>query len=613
MNHLPDELLSAIFKYAIEDVNQLLVLQSVCKRFQQYVHIMVVFSALFFFLRKFIFNGRLSNNPYLWYYAFKNMYPKWANNIEYTHYKQPSLDWKRFLLRIHKQRTYISSKFILESILSKNADSTPPPTYKIEQPIMADIDPVTNTGIVAVSKSGFPSRHKILFYSYPSYKLLRKLHLQFTVDPELAWSCQIVGMQTLQINNEKVRLLAISLNQPRETTAEDDSDEEGEEQQRQTFWNNIVIYRLYDDGSTTCLGITSAYLFGRGSWFFSEMNEQQRQWLNIVSPDKDYSSNTKAFLMIFGLGPHHFEGLVQVVSFDIKANDILSDPSQIVYEWDGVDFSVSSQNKMSALASADANGNMTFSTHMVTMSFLEARVSCMVHLGHINELNHLIFTGNYHGEDLSVYDWRFGIKVGVLSGRKEGRTNSAHYWGLESAFAVTPPSVYDNTRYGPRLIAVGDCRDKFEIRVLDIAPLVKVKWNPLDNTPVAVDDEHSTPLGAFMMYEAWWDRKTTTLNQLAIDVYNGDVEKLPYTISSDDTVKIVHSLEAQVKYVAYINLHTWLCLLREDGILSIMDIESGEILATVNAGGVAEDVNIIGENEIIVARKLKLKRSILPL
>lgn len=591
MNHLPDELVSAIFKYAIEDVNQLLVLQSVCKKFQQ-----------------------LSNNPYLWYYAFKNMYPKWANNIQYAHYKQPSLDWKRFLLRIYKQRTYISSKFNLESISSKNANRTPPPTYKIEEPIIADIDPITNTGIVAVSKSGFPSRHKILFYSYPSYKLLRKLHLQFTVDPELAWSCQIVGMQTLQIKNEKVRLLAISLNQPHESTAADDSDEEGGDQQRQTFWNNIVIYRLYDDGSTTCLGITSAYLFGRGAWFFSSMNEQQQQWLNIVSPDKDYNSDTKAFLMIFGLGPHHFEGLVQVISFDIKANDILSDPSQIVYEWDGVDFSVSSQNKMSTLANADTNGNMTFSTHMVTMSFLEARVSCMVHLGHINELNHLICTGNYHGEDLSVYDWRFGIKVGVLSGRKEGRSNAARYWGLESAFAVTPPSVYDSTRYGPRLIAVGDCRDKFEIRVLDISPLVKVKWNPFDNTPVILKDEHSNPpSGAFMMYETWWDRKTTTLNQLAMDVYNGDVEKLPYTISSDDTVKIVHSLEAQVKYVAYINLHTWLYLLREDGILSIVDIESGEILATVNIGGVAEDVNVIGDNEIIVARKLELKRSILPL
>lgn len=517
------------------------------------------------------------------------MYPRWSFDINYVHLKQPLIDWKYFILKLYKQKSYLSSsQFQLEPILSPKSKS-----FKIQEPFISDIDPITNTGVIAISKYCKFTRHKILFYTYPTYQLIRKFEFKFQIDDTVDWSCQIIGMQTITIKNKKTRLFAISINQPSPIIDEEEEEEEEEDSELKTLWKVILIYKLDHDGTTTCLAHleTSSLFLGRGTWFFTDINEKKtRDWLQIISPDtvNDYSAST-VFLLAYGISMNTFAGYSQIIQFDLEqTNNDLLDPTKTVYRWD---------EEQDQFVVALPQEQTTNNAKVISTFYLGARVSCMIHFRYPHPLSNLICTGNFLRNELSIYDWRFGIKVGIFM---HSQQTSVQPWGFEAGWAITPPlNPQDYLLYGPRLIVVGDYQDKFQIKIWDISHLLKVKWDPFDNSPV-IQDERPT-------HHPWWDRKTNQLKKVALDTE----QDLPFTISHN-AVKSVHLLDAQIKFTAYINLNTWLYLLHEDGHLSVMDIESGEILNTIYTGGIAENVNVIGESEIIVTRKERLLTSLLP-
>lgn len=510
------------------------------------------------------------------------MYPRWSSDIHYAHLKQPFIDWKQHMLKLHKQRSYFSSGFTLHPILAASK------SYRIQEPFISDIDRITNTGVIAVSKYCKFTRHKILFYHYPSYRLIRKFEFKFQIDDTFEWSCQIIGMQTVKVDHKDVRLFALSINQPAPFLDNDNDDEEEEqENELRTLWKVILVYRLHDDGSTTCLANleTTSLFLGRGTWFFTDIGSKTKDWLQIISPDTvhDYSPTT-VFMLAYGISMNTFAGHSQIIQFDIQEENNLLDPAKTVFRWD------EDQDRFVAMAEQQGHhGN----AKVISTFYLGARVSCMIHLAH--PLSHLICTGNFLRNELAIYDWRFGVKVGVFLYSQQ---TDVQPWGFEAGWAITPPiNADDYSIYGPRLIVVGDSQDKFQIKIWDISQLLKVQWDPFDDTPRI---EHSPA----RTHHPWWERKTGTLTKIALDPESD----LPYTISHETAVKYVHLLDAQIKFTAYINLNTWLYLLHEDGHLSVMDIESGEILHTVYTGGVAEDVNIVGQ-QVVITRKERLQCS----
>ncbi|KAI9255342.1 hypothetical protein EDC94DRAFT_678332 [Helicostylum pulchrum] len=591
MNCLPDELLCSIFKHSIHDVSQLLALQLVCKKFH-----------------------RLSNNAFLWHYAFKNMYPRWSTKIPYAQLKQPVIDWKPYMLKLYKQRLQFQRGIQLTPILSAKSKS-----YKIQEPIVSDIDPITNTGVLAVSKYCKFTRHKILFYSYPSYRLVRKFELKFQIDDLSEWSCQIIGMQTVHINKQKVRVFAVSINQPRPTTDSDEDDSDTDSSaaappdQTQVLWKVILVYRLHEDGSTTCLAhLESSSLFlGRGTWFFNDMNGDQeaiKNWLQMVSPDTlhTYDPSSSVFLLTYGLSMTRFAGYSQVMQFNLSPVHPSLDPTKTVYRWD--------EDLDRFIAAHEQGQHQQQNAKIISTFYLGGRVSCMIHFRYPHTLNHLIVTGNFLRSELSIYDWRFGVKVGVFPhvySSDSSVDDTVQPWGFEFGWAIPPPlttTIRDYTSYGPRLFVVGDCQDKFQIKVWDISQLLKVKWNPFVNKPPSNKvDSISSNQQPSRFFHDWWARGTNTLKDMVMELE----ENLPYNISLESICR-VHLLDASIRYSAYINLNTWLYLLHEDGNLSIMDIESGNILSTVSTEGLAQDVNVVGEREVIVTRKDRLLQSLLP-
>ncbi|KAI9316658.1 hypothetical protein BX666DRAFT_182309 [Dichotomocladium elegans] len=178
--------------------------------------------------------------------------------------------------------------------------------------------------------------------------------------------------------------------------------------------------------------------------------------------------------------------------------------------------------------------------------------------------------GSYVTDQLTVFDWRFGVKVGVLPWRTYRRDDDdddidhdeatlaaaqaldrafpqppspqplmvqppdidedldlddddqsvVPPWGLEATMVLPPywsdePFPIDAEDYaqrGLRLIAVGDNRnDKLEIKVWDITYILRASWQPLVNEP---EDPETETDQSWMFF--WWSRGTTRLKRLAL-------------------------------------------------------------------------------------------------
>ena len=436
--------------------------------------------------------------------------------------------------------------------------------FWIQDPLVVDIDRITKTGVVATGKHrkntiANRSEHKILFWEYPSWKLIRSFELNLT-PPNL--TCQIIGIQSIIMptvdgkGTQKVRFFSLAVGMALVHEFEPDIED------RVDIWKSLFIYRLFNDGSTQCVSHIKVsdlflgreiFLFSDTSWAKSSDGDYThaainhptekplQDWMKIVSPvDAIYDKRFTVFLMAIGPIYERITGCVQLARFDMRGQHNILDPSITPVHWDHA------SQQISPLPRNNGNNFLFgYPTEVITTIKLGSDVSCMIHFKHPPSLNHLICTGSYQDDELSVYDWRFGIKVGSLpwnspllsqhhqqQEREEDDNETVETlidvrpWGLESTLVLPPywgtkdtenkDDVIDLSQRGFRLIAVGDnrsdnSRDKLEIKVWDISYLLKVKWDPLVGGATNINETIPDLSHRF----GWWSRRTAELERLA--------------------------------------------------------------------------------------------------
>ncbi|CAO3613326.1 unnamed protein product [Cunninghamella echinulata] len=405
------------------------------------------------------------------------------------------------------------------------------PPFRIQDPLVVDIDRVTNTGIVATGKHRKldgnqqhrptkRSEHKILFWEYPSWKLIRELEISI-VTPEI--TCQIVGIQSIRTgsSSSKIRLFALAIGLPAEMDEhlddEGNHDDNGEaNEDRMDIWQAVLIYRLYDNGVTQCLAhipFEDDFL-GREVFFFSDYSwthgddefksttdhhhhskRNIKDWLGMIAPGSiDYDPQNTLFMFVIGLNINA-NGGGKLIQFDLRGNANVVDPALTPVAWDTfirrmlpskfyfqplnewqqqqqlmlrrlmtenmnneASSSSSSSNPINNINTITSNLNIPFNNYNIKNNnsnnrnnnnnnnnnnnsgdtdnihnnhsnnypslpipakviytvHLGSYVSCMIHFKYPFFLNHLICTGSLQSNELSIYDWRFGIKVGTL-------------------------------------------------------------------------------------------------------------------------------------------------------------------------------------------------------
>ncbi|KAI8888820.1 hypothetical protein K501DRAFT_240008 [Backusella circina FSU 941] len=621
MDKLPDELILRIYNLLSKDTKQLTYLSQVSTRF-----------------------FRISQNPKLWYLSFKQNYPQWSNCIDYTTEEGQLINWQAFVAHLanqHQKIQHFQFDFVEEIekyrkrklsqgeqenlfqlkyrrvdennnggrtsheplrshlppfrsrafFIPKRIEEDP---FWIQDPLVTDIDAVTHTGVVATGKhrkncnSIYPrSEHKILFWEYPSWRLIRTFELNLT-PPRLA--CQIIGIQSIRMPTEdgkgtqKVRFFTLAVGVPLEHGIEPNGED------RPDCWKFILVYRLNDDGTTQCISNVKTgneflgrevFLFSDTSWAQSSDGEwnpdpaadKLQGWIKTISPSNaNYDPRYTVFLLAIGITFESISGCVQLTKFDIRSKDTnLLDPSTTPVIWEYFNGHITPGNAVTPLLPP----RFSSPTDMIASIRLGQNVSCMIHFKYPPQLNHLICTGSYREDELSVYDWRFGVKVGTLPWKTVERSipRSPHLsqndilanqeaqpildnnnnaentdqemddgteediadhlpdvrpWGLESAFVLPTywsssamPANYLAER-GFRLIAVGDNRsdntkDKLEIKVWDISYLLRAKWYPLIKDHLD-EDEDLVDSTDWSHRFPWWRRGTQVLRRLALQM-----------------------------------------------------------------------------------------------
>jgi hypothetical protein len=370
---------------------------------------------------------------------------------------------------------------------------------------VVDINRMTRTGVVATGKhrkvnvhSGYHnkrSEHKILFWEYPSWRLVRELEINF-VPPEI--TCQVVGVQTVRIKKpsspspdpanphpyQSVRLFALAIGQPVNLHGHihinvdhpELEDPDGNDD-RVDLWQAVLIYRLYDDGTTQCLAHLpldgkfmgrEVFFFSDYSWTFGDTDDGSpnttnqrhvKDWLQIVAPEHtDYDPHFTLFMLAIGPTSPDTDGCGKLLQFDLRGDPNVIDPSLTSVAWKSsswrivptrrgstslYDYSQRRQNQQhqqqqqqqqqhsplrtdhqqqhskQSTASSTTVQKPPVPAKIIHTVYLGSHVSCMIHFRYPTHLNHLICTGSYDNNELSVFDWRFGIKVGTLPWKVE--------------------------------------------------------------------------------------------------------------------------------------------------------------------------------------------------
>ncbi|KAG2208504.1 hypothetical protein INT47_010200 [Mucor saturninus] len=637
----------------------------------------------------------MTQDAKLWYLCFKERYPIWGSNVDYVCRSKKLIDWKEFMIHLIKQENatrHFSFEFVKEQPATNTNTTTGSSSRKrklladgeqdlgilmddfmmektpfwIQDPLVVDIDRTSKKGIVATGKHRKNiienrSEHKILFWEYPSWKLKRTFELNLT-PPNL--TCQIIGIQTIRMPNTShhVRFFSLAIGMGMGLLQELDDIED-----RVDIWKSLFIYRLFQDGSTQCVShieISDSFLgreiflFSDTSWSDDDPNNKLTDWMQIVSPsDATFDRNYTVFILAIGPIYDRITGCVQLAKFDLRGQRNILDPSIIPVYWN---------RTLNQLLSISNTMIYADPTHIITSIKLGNEVSCMIHFKYPTYLNHLICTGSYQEDELSVYDWRFGIKVGSLPWKSIPSSSSSSSsspsapstaaaaaaaaadaaaerdimmdvrpWGLESTLVL--PSTGDDldlSHRGFRLIAVGDnrsdnTRDKLEIKVWDISYLLNVHWNPCQPGPLSKEIDFSSRF-------SWWSRRTSALEFYAYHMLHKEERiVLPYSPPQGfESMLLSHTFDKEeeddedeeegseeefipVKYTAYNVLYTSLFLLTEDGKVTVMDIETGKITGTVEnvaahtlqqVRGI--DVNVIAGREVVVTSKEGLLRGI---
>lgn len=540
MHNLPEELYVLIFQYSIDSVYDLLKIERVCKEFY-----------------------RIANTKYLWYYLYKRIYPNWSHNIQFGYMKQPLIDWRKFLINLQRHQKQLYSTTV--DPFFNQLDG-----YQVQEPMAYDIDPLTNTGLIAVSVYTVPEkRSKILFFDYPSYKLTAE-YMICNYYPSYVFY-HIGGIQSLTVNNENVRLFSIALSH---WTEEDDS---------MHLWETVLIYRLYKEGRVECLAnidMTKHDLMGRDTFFFSadDPNLKVAEWLSLVNPKRGVDKQS-LFLLMLGPKRYRYAGCGHVIQFDLDRPIV--DPLQLN----------EAKKELSVFNDAE---------HICAIP-LGAQVSCLIHFRDYPQLSHLVCTGNFEANEMSIYDWRFGVKVGAIA------CNDPHPWGFETLWTVPPPTCMKEwSMYGLRLVAVRDQENSFEVRWFDISGLLKVQWDPFRKEEEEEEYGREKEKEIDMPYVySWWNHpKTDKLRRTVLD------HVMPYTVHNLSHIGMlcVDKLDTSVEYMAYNILQTTLYLLTNNRKLLIVDIESGQIIKTLDVDA-SSDINVLGKDVVLVGeRSLSLLR-----
>ncbi|KAG0173383.1 hypothetical protein DFQ28_000274 [Apophysomyces sp. BC1034] len=521
--------------------------------------------------------------------------------------------------------------------------------FQVQDPLVYDIDAKTNQGIVATGKhrkcnirwQNKRSEHRILFWHYPSWRLMGQLDLTFAPSEVL---CQIVGIQSIQMpyQQEKVRLFAVAVGQPPRPQDELNS--------HVGLWRAVFVYRLFDDGSTQCLGHLQAngsyisrdvFFFSDSSWGKSDCGEWEsdeqtdcvKDWMKITAPEyTDYDPNYTVFMFAFGPMYPDINGCGQLIRFDLRPSPGIVDPS------------------IAPVAQNLATGRFEYigrrmwgepictwpgkPAELILAVWLGSKVSCMMHFRDPPHMNHLICTGSYTRDELCIYDWRFGVIVGTLpwlsphsliqeEDLSPGEFTSLPHepwrdvrpWGLESTMVL--PSLLSEEKLqksqlsqrGFRLIAVAyNGVDKLEIKIWDTSYLLDIMWNA--GMQEEDDDYDTAQMMDYTDRFHWWKRGSRKLQQVALHMIEAEeAEELfdagvtntttPAIVQNDlpfsppkavqplilthkfDTVDPLNA-NMPIKFAAYNLLHTSLILLTEDGKLTALDIETGRVTGTVD-------------------------------
>ncbi|KAK4519537.1 uncharacterized protein ATC70_009773 [Mucor velutinosus] len=461
MHKIPDEILLRIFNVLVDDVQSLIRVSQVSKRF-----------------------NRLIDDPKLWYNAFLSRYPVWGSRVEYSFNSKRLIDWKDFMIHLVKQQKAtenFSFEFVQEQLLvsrrkrrfeedtieepvdqededeDEDEDEEEQLPFWIQDPLVVDIDRIDKTGIVATGKHrkdtlSRTSQHKILFWEYPSWKLIRTFELNLTPSNI---TCQIIGIQSIRMPTadgkgiQKARFFTLAVGIAFMNGLDQQQPPNQEEfEDRVDIWKAIFVYRLFDDGSTQCVAHVrvedlflgrEVFLFSDTSWCQSndgDCNDAPQDastspladWMKIICPSAQATPpsshvNSRFTVYMLAIGPifeRNITGCVQLAQFDIRGQRNILDPSTTPVVWD------TDSNQLVAISKKFHSylgfghpinhGRYLFesATDMLTCIRLGTDVSCMIHFKYPPHLNHLICTGSYQDDELSVYDWRFGIKVGSL-------------------------------------------------------------------------------------------------------------------------------------------------------------------------------------------------------
>jgi hypothetical protein len=342
------------------------------------------------------------------------------------------------------------------------------PPFRIQDPLVVDIDRVTGTGVVATGKHRKEridlenlamherrSEHKILFWHYPSWNLIREFDLSFA---PAEMSCQITGIQSIRMGpgngkDEKMRLFTVAVGVPLFPNEEEEDDGDSE---RVDAWQVILIYRLFDDGSTQCmanLNVDNMFL-GREIFFFSDYSwmrsndgdnsdiqdtwshddnkrDSVQTWLKAITAPSNavYDPQHTVFMLAIGQSLPRISGTGMLIKIDTRGQPDALDPSTMPVRWDRslrrlqlANDLIPSTNSIPiimsdhriSLINRHSASNSALTPVIIATIKLGLKISCMLHFKYPPQLNHLIVTGSFDSDELAIYDWRFGVRVGSL-------------------------------------------------------------------------------------------------------------------------------------------------------------------------------------------------------
>lgn len=534
---------------------------------------------------------------------------------------------------------FVPANYQDPAFASENYSPADPP-YKVQDPLVSDIDRLTGTGILAtgkhrISRKNARSEHRLLFWSYPSWTLIHTFDFNLPVDAY----CQITGIQTVRVGDENCTIFTVAIGIP---LLSGDDDEE-DQTDRVDLWKEVRIYRLHGDGFVQQLGsyqVMGTFL-GREMFVFPQDNDtitwSRPQGVSGEAP------NPAIMVLLVGARLPLLVGSVVLLGVELRPRGADAAGSDVASN-------VMNNNN-------DDIANAAPTPTVLLKRIFGTKISCMHHLRYPAQLNHLIFTGSYGSENLTLWDWRTGSKAGVFPGRvvtaADGSLSAAPIgqeelqddddddeesdqlfpWGLETTMVLPPlqPDGDSSAATSPvgrgfRLIAVGDNRkDRLEIRVWDINNLLTVTSQPLStsslsasmplnptNTLVtAADLPYSPPANSnpMILFHSFHKATPSTDSQQPPQPSQAIS---PYTVNLPAAVPI--------KYTAYNVLSSYLFMLTDRGEMTVVDVETGKIvgvrtnLADELPGGDKVrglDVNVVGGREVVVTARQGVMRGLM--